>query len=294
MKIGVLYGGWSAEREISILSGKKVASALKNRGYDVIEIDVGRDIPQVLKKNPIDIAYIMLHGKPGEDGIIQGLLETMDIPYTGSGVLASALSINKVFAKKILLSSGIPTPPFRYPVSANIVPMDLPYLIKPVLEGSSVGITIVRDKDEHYKAVQRANEYGDSFAEKYIGGREVTVGILGDMALPILELIPKNEFYDFEAKYTQGMTEFIIPARLDDEMTKKVKNIALKAHSALGCRDFSRVDFMLEGEDIYVIEINTIPGMTDLSDLPAEAKEIGIEYDELVEEILKLALERSK
>jgi len=292
VRIGVLYGGWSSEREISILSGRRVASALENRGYEVVEIDVGRDIADVLSNNHIDMAYVMLHGKPGEDGTIQGLLETVGIPYTGSGVLASALAINKVLTKKVFQFSEILTPEFKYPVNSDKIPFDPPYLIKPVSEGSSVGMTLVRDKEQHRKAISKAREYGDSFAEKYINGKEITIGILGDLALPILELVPKKEFYDYEAKYTKGMTEFIIPARLDDAMTKKSKEIALKAHRALGCRDFSRVDFVVERGNAYVIEVNTIPGMTELSDIPAEARAMGIEYDELVEQILKLALER--
>jgi len=292
MKIGVLYGGWSSEREISILSGKRVASALRNRGYEVLEIDVGQDIAEVLSKNKIDIAYVMLHGKPGEDGTIQGLLETMGIPYTGSGVLASALVINKVITKKIFKYSGIPTPEFKYPVNKDEIPLDLPYLIKPVSEGSSVGMTIVRKKEQHRKAVSKAHEYGDCFAEKFINGKEITIGILGELALPILELIPKKEFYDYEAKYTKGMTEFIIPARLSEDISKMSKNLALKAHRALGCRDFSRVDFIVDESNVFVIEVNTIPGMTELSDIPAEAKAMGMGYDELVERILKLALER--
>jgi len=292
MKIGVLYGGWSSEREISILSGKRVASALRNRGYEVLEIDVGQDIAEVLSKNKIDIAYVMLHGKPGEDGTIQGLLETLGIPYTGSDVLASSLAINKVIAKKVFQFSGIPTPEFKYPVNKDEIPLDLPYLIKPVSEGSSVGMTIVREKEQHEKAVSVANEYGDCFAEKFINGKEITIGILGELALPILELIPKKEFYDYEAKYTKGMTEFIIPARLSEDISKMSKNLALKAHRALGCRDFSRVDFIVDESNVFVIEVNTIPGMTELSDIPAEAKAMGMGYDELVERILKLALER--
>jgi len=292
VRIGVLYGGWSSEREISILSGMRVASALKNRGYEVVEIDVGRDIADVLSNNHIDMAYVMLHGKPGEDGTIQGLLETVGIPYTGSGVLASALAINKVLTKKVFQFSEILTPEFKYPVNSDEIPFDPPYLIKPVSEGSSVGMTLVRDKKQHRKAISKAREYGDSFVEKYINGKEITIGILGDLALPILELVPKKEFYDYEAKYTKGMTEFIIPARLDDAMTKKSKEIALKAHRVLGCRDFSRVDFVVEGGNAYVIEVNTIPGMTELSDIPAEACAMGIEYDELIERILKLALRR--
>jgi len=290
VRIGVLYGGWSSEREISILSGKRVTAALKSRGYEVVEIDVDRDVPEVLSKGEIDIAFVMLHGKPGEDGTIQGLLETMDIPYTGSGVLASSLAINKIIAKKVFQFSGIPTPEFKYPVRDDEIPLEFPYLIKPVAEGSSVGMTIVREKEQHEKAVSVACEYGDCFAEKYINGKEITIGILGDLALPILELVPKKEFYDYEAKYTKGMTEFIIPARLDDEMTKRSKEMALKAHRTLGCCDFSRVDFVVDDNNAYVLEVNTIPGMTDLSDVPAEAKAMGIEYDELVERILKLAL----
>lgn len=292
MKVGVLYGGWSSEREISIISGKRVADALRKCGYDIIEIDVGRDIALKLSEEKIDIAFIMLHGKPGEDGTIQGLLETMNIPYTGSGVLASALSINKVLTKRILESSGIPTPEFIHPIRDNKPDMDTPYLIKPVSEGSSVGISIVREKKTYRKAIEKAIEYGDFFIEKYIEGKEVTVGILGDIALPVLELVPENEFYDYEAKYTDGMTEFIIPARLSDEMTEKTQEIALEAHRILGCCDFSRVDFIVQNEDVFVLEINTIPGMTELSDLPAEALEMGIDYNELVERILELAIRR--
>ena len=292
MKIGVLYGGWSSEREVSIRSGKKVASALKHRGYEVIEIDVNRNIAFGLSREKIDIAYVMLHGKPGEDGTIQGLLETLGIPYTGSDVLASSLAINKVIAKKVFQFSGIPTPQFKYPIRDDEIPFEFPYLIKPVSEGSSVGISIVRENAQHEKSISIANEYGDCFAEKYINGKEITIGILGDLALPILELIPKKEFYDYEAKYTKGMTEFIIPARLSEDISKMSKNLALKAHRALGCRDFSRVDFVVGDNNAYVLEVNTIPGMTDLSDVPAEAKAMGIEYDELVERILKLALKR--
>ncbi len=292
MRVGVLYGGWSSEREISLISGKKVASALKNRGYDVIQIDVAKDIAEVLSKAHLDIAFIMLHGKPGEDGTIQGILETLDIPYTGSGVLSSALAMNKVMTKKVLISSGIPTPEFQYPLNKTPPSLRPSYLIKPVSEGSSVGISIVRGDDDYQLAIRKAEKYGEFFAEEYIRGKEITVGILGDKPLPTLELIPKNEFYDYEAKYTKGLTEFIIPARLSEEMKKKSKEIALATHRTLGCRDFSRVDLMVHGENAYVLEINTIPGMTELSDLPAEAKEIGIEYDELVTRILKLALKR--
>lgn len=292
MKIGVLYGGWSSEREVSIRSGKMVAGALRRKGYDVVEIDVDRDIALKLKDKSIDIAFIMLHGKPGEDGTIQGLLEITGIPYTGSGVLSSSLTINKVFTKKIISQSGIRTPDFKYPINPDELPMKPPFLIKPVSEGSSVGISIVRKEEDYRKSCEKANEFGDIFAEKYIDGMEVTVGILGERALPVLELVPKNEFYDYEAKYTEGMTEFIIPARISEEMTERVQNNAIKTHGILGCNDFSRVDFIVSEEKSYVLEVNTIPGMTELSDLPAEASEIGMDYDVLVENILQLALSR--
>lgn len=292
MRVGVLMGGWSSEREISLVSGRRVAGALRSKGYDVVEVDVQRDVVEKLTDLNIDIAFIMLHGKPGEDGIIQGLLEVMDIPYTGSDVLSSSLSMDKVMTKKVLNASGIPTPDYEYPVVKDNPSLDYPYLIKPVSEGSSVGISIVRNEDDYKRALEEVDGYGDFFAEEYINGVEITVGILGDMALPTLELVPKNEFYDYEAKYTEGMTEFIIPARLDAGIRERCKNIALETFRVLGCRDFGRVDFVVKEGEAYVLEVNTIPGMTELSDLPAEAEEIGIGYEELVDRILRLAADR--
>jgi len=294
MKIGVLYGGWSSEREVSLKSGKRVAAALREKGYDIVEYDVDRNIATKLSSSPIDIAFLILHGKPGEDGTIQGMLETLNIPYTGSGVLASALCMNKILTKTVLASQGLPTPSYQSLKKGEKPSLEPPYVVKPVAEGSSVGVTIVHDQAEYQKAVAEAEEFGNFFVEDYIDGMEITVGILGDRALPILELVPKNEFYNYEAKYTDGMTEFILPARINKEKTKQIKKIALDTHRALGCRDFSRVDFVFDGQQSYVLEVNTIPGMTELSDVPAEAEEIGISYNDLVERILHLALKRNK
>jgi D-alanine-D-alanine ligase len=303
-KIAVLMGGHSGERDVSLRSGTKVFESLKAQGFKVVAIDVGRDLSEQLPKHKIEIAYIVLHGRGGEDGVVQGLLESMQIPYTGSGVLASALAMDKVAAKKIFEASGIPTPRFF-----TVTPHDLagsldkikkiftlPLVIKPRAEGSSLGVSIVKTAAELERAVhETVKEFKDVFVEEYIKGSEVTVGIVGcgkkTRALPVLELLPKNEFYDFKAKYTPGMTEFVLPARLPGPVYEETQRVALSAHQALGCRGVSRVDIMV-GEDHtpYVTEVNTIPGMTDQSDLPAEARHAGISFDQLVLEILESAL----
>ena len=293
MRVGVLYGGWSSERDISLVSGRNVADALKRRGYDVVLIDVQRDFPERVKEYNIDVAFIMLHGTPGEDGIIQGVLEFMQIPYTGSGVLASALAMDKVLSKKVFISSGIPTPDFIYPATEKLPSnWDFPVVVKPRAEGSSVGVSIVDSPDGLPYAIALASKYGEVFIEEYIDGMIATCGILGDEALPVLELVPvRRRFYDYKAKYTEGETEFIVPARLSHEVTQKTQKIALKAHQVLGCRHFSRVDMVIkDGKEPYVLEVNTVPGMTPLSDLPKEAEAAGISYDELVERILLMGI----
>ncbi len=302
MKIGVLYGGWSREREVSIRSGKNVADALRKKGYDVVEIDVNRNLPVVLKEKAIEFAYIMLHGSPGEDGTIQGLLEIMRIGYTGSGVKASACAIDKITTKKIFLASGVNTPRFLIPEEnlqkfAQTIPRKLgfPIVVKPRYEGSSIGVNIIKAPDKLLSTIKETmDKFGDVLLEEYIEGKDITVSIVGNRALPILELVPKNEFYDYEAKYTKGKTEFIIPARLDDNLTKIVKNLALKAYNAIECADFGRVDMRLRENEPYVLEVNTIPGMTEISDLPAQAKADGIPYEDLVEKILQISMERWK
>ncbi len=300
LKVGVLRGGRSREREISLRSGKKVVESLKKQGFKVFEMDI--DALEDIKKNKIDVVFSALHGRLGEDGCVQGALELMGIPYTGSRVLASALAMDKVMSKRIFQSRGIPTPNFSEIDSLSDIKKEAerikaifpyPLVVKPVAEGSSLGVSIVKEGDNLEGIIEAAvSEYRDVFVEEFIKGREVTVGILGDEALPILELAPKAEFYDYKAKYTKGATDFIIPARLSKPLYEKVQQTALLAHRALGCRGFSRVDIIV-GEDHvpYVHEVNTIPGLTDLSDLPAEAKQAGISFDELILRILQSAFE---
>lgn len=302
-KIIVLCGWISREREVSLRSGKKIYSALLRKGYDVTLID-----PKMKGWEPVlrgDIVFIALHGKPGEDGTIQGFLETFNVPYTGSGVLASSLAMNKLISKKMFIFSGIPTPDYLSMddfesiddfISKSMEYIGLPAVVKPVSEGSSIGVSIVKDADSLAPVVKdTVNKFDRVFIEKYIEGREITIGIIEldgkPVALPILELVPRNKFYDYEAKYTAGFTEFIIPARMDKEKYTLAQELALKAHKALGCAGFSRVDLITDSNDNpYVLEVNTIPGMTELSDLPAMAKAYGIDYDDLVEIMLQSAL----
>jgi D-alanine-D-alanine ligase len=308
-------GGMSTEREISLKSGTAVYHALVEKGYSVVVIDVGRDIYSKITKEKIDIAFIALHGKYGEDGTIQGLLEIMGLPYTGSGVLASAISINKVLAKKLFMFNRIPTPAFKIVKKGNAVDnaifkdIGLPFIVKPNSQGSTIGVSIVHDKNEASYAIKKALKYDDTaLIEKFIKGRELTVGILGNKALPIIEIRPrstagstsvragaqgirKNWMYDFKAKYTKGMTEYIAPAPLSKMLEKRLFDIALKAFNTLGCSGTARVDIMLDKRNKpYVLEVNTIPGMTELSLLPKAAACAGISFPKLVEKILLNAI----
>lgn len=294
MRIAILYGGWSPEREISLISGRNVYEALKRKGYDAILIDVKEDFFDKIKEEKIDIAFNILHGTPGEDGIMQGVLEFLKIPYVGSGIEGAVLSMDKIASKKIFVASGIPTPDFIYPVDEKNIKIDkFPVVVKPRYQGSSVGVSIVDSYKDLKIAIEDAKKYGEYFIEEYIDGMIATCGILGDTPLPILELVPKRRrFYDYYAKYTEGETEFICPARLDDGTTKYIQDISLKVHKLLSLRHFSRVDLMIKnGKFPYVLEANSIPGMTPLSDLPKEAATFGIFYDDLVERILKFALD---
>lgn len=297
-------GGRSGEREVSLRSGKRVLGSLKKQGFKAIGLDADEKLVENLKKNKTDIAYIMLHGTYGEDGTIQGLLEHFNIPYTGSKILASALAMDKVAAKKIFRASGIPTPNFividpekdiaaQCEKIARVFPF--PLVVKPHSEGSSLGVSIVKDPEKLEKIVSdTVRKFKRVFIEEFIKGKEVTVGILGKggdtAALPVLELKPKNEFYDYEAKYSAGGTDFIIPAKLPKDLYRIVQETALAAHKALGCYGVSRVDIIVSGDHTpFVHEVNTIPGMTDRSDLPAEAENAGIAFDELVLKILESA-----
>ena len=301
LNVAVLMGGKSSERDVSLRSGKNVMEALKRQGFkNLFQMDIDGDLLGKLIKKKIDVVFIALHGKYGEDGCVQGLLELAGIPYTGSRVLASALAMDKVQAKRIFQAKGIPTPNFSIintsidiKKEAERISRIFPYplVVKPVSEGSSVGVTIVKEEDNFLGVLKAAvDEFEAVFVEEFIKGKEVTVGILGQDALPILELAPRSEFYDYKAKYTKGGTDFILPARLSNPMTKKVQDTALAAHRALGCRGFSRVDIIVSPDHVpYVHEVNTIPGMTDLSDLPAEAAHADISFDELVLRMLKSA-----
>lgn len=300
--IGVLMGGRSGEREVSLRSGTNVLGALGRAGLDAVGIDAGTEVAAELRRRKVGAAFIVLHGRWGEDGAVQGLLEMMDIPYTGSGVLSSALAMHKAYAKKVLSEHRIPTPDYVWlrrggdcPCEQVADELGFPLVVKPLDEGSSLGVSIAKDPAALKKDVAAvARKYGDVLIERFVPGMNVTVGVLGTgartRALPILELVPKNEFYDYQAKYSAGLTEFIIPARLPGAIYKKAQETALAAHHALGCRGWSRVDIIVDRAGTpQVLEVNTCPGMTDLSDLPAEAKADGIGYDELVLEILDSA-----
>ena len=297
-KIAVLCGGMSSEQDVSRRSGKNCYDALVRLGYtNVSLIDVTPNIANDLKG--IEFVYNALHGKYGEDGCIQGILETLNIPYTGCGVMASAICMNKEYTKKVMSTAGLPLITSVYllpnedPVE-KVKDLHFPLMIKPVSEGSSFGMSKVSNNEELVKAVENARKYNaEILIEEYLVGIAATVGVLEKegkaFATEILELRPKNEWYDYEAKYTKGMTEFILPAELSEEMTEKVKRNAVKAFEVCGCSGVSRVDFLIVNNIPYILEINTNPGMTDTSDLPAQAEVCGINYDQLVDMVLHSA-----
>lgn len=303
MRIALLLGGPSSEREVSLKTGAAVARVLEEEGLDVVKVDVGEDLDELvdaLNRIKPHVVFIALHGRFGEDGVIQGVLEYMGIPYTGSGVMASALAMNKVASKRLFSYHGIPVP--RYSVFRREgwtlpgeVPLDslnYPLVVKPAAEGSTIGVSLVKEEGELESAIQRAYDYGDTvLVEEYIEGRELTVGILGDEPLPVVEIVPKGGFYDYKAKYTPGMTRYEVPAQLSQETFIITQRMALLAHRALGCKDVSRVDFRLSLDGTpYALEVNTIPGMTETSLLPKAAKAAGISFRELVLRILESAL----
>lgn len=292
-KIAVLCGGMSSEREVSLRSGKNCHAALLRLGFkNAVIVDVDENVAQNLKTEKIEYAYNALHGKYGEDGCIQGLLEILKIPYSGCGTMSSALCMNKEYTKKILSTANIPLIKSVFirkdeNVLNAVSELKYPMMIKPVSEGSSFGMSKVETEAELIKAVEEARKYNpDVLIEEYLVGICATVGVLEDgdktFATEILELRPKNEWYDYEAKYTKGLTEFVLPAELPAEMTKQIKQLAIQSHKLANCSGVSRVDFHIVGDIPYVLEINTSPGMTDTSDLPAQAAVCGIDYDTLV------------
>jgi D-alanine-D-alanine ligase len=296
-RIGVIMGGKSAEREVSLRSGNAIYNALHNAGYDVRSLDAGDDLPFMIKKENIEIAFLTLHGGLGENGAVQGLLEVMGIPYTGSGVLASALAMDKVMSKKIFTFHNLPVPPFTVLTEKNRscekILFPLPWVIKPSTEGSSVGITIVKNMKECTDALNHAFSYGNQvLVEKYIKGQEVQVGIVGSLVLGAIEVKPKEEFYNYVAKYSSGLTEYIIPPEIDEETLHKAGKIALEAHTALNCSGATRGDFIIDRDDVYILEVNTLAGMTETSLLPKIAAHYGMSFKKLIEEILRIAIEK--
>jgi D-alanine-D-alanine ligase len=290
--VAVLMGGWSAEREVSLRSGKACADALTRRGYRVTPIDVDRDIAAALTATRPDAALNVLHGRPGEDGTLQGLLEILGIPYSHSGVLASALAMQKDFAKALFRGAGVPVAEDRVVsrlVAAKAHVMEPPYVIKPVAEGSSVGVFIVTA--EHPNPPQELYRddwpYGETvMVERYIPGKELTCAVLGDRALDVIEIVPAMRFYDYEAKYAAGGSKHLLPAPILPNVYQEVRRLTLVAHSALGCRGVSRADFRYDDQgtgNLICLEVNTQPGMTETSLVPELAAYAGITFDELVQ-----------
>lgn len=293
-KIAVLLGGLSAEREVSLKSGAAVAKALRELGkYDVIEIDVGFDLPQKLAQIKPDAALIALHGTYGEDGSLQGLLEYMQIPYTHSSLQASAVGMDKESTQRICGQAGIRIAKNWFG-SINEVEFDImpaPFVLKPTQEGSSVGVSIIKTQEDLAKA--KANwSFGRAMVEQFIAGRELSVAVLDNpepQALGIIELKPSKEFYDYEAKYTNGVTEHIMPAPLSATEEAEIKATALQVHTLLKCSAISRVDFRFDGKNAYLLEVNTHPGMTELSLVPEIANFVGIEFKSLIDIIISQA-----
>ena len=292
-KIGVIYGGFSNEREVSLRSGKAIAEALEKKGYEVTLIDPATT-PNWLEG--YDVAFIALHGKFGEDGTIQTLLENAKIPYIGSDVNANVRCFNKAVCKTLLKTNHLPTPNFligHEPLSHLPESFYFPVILKPLEGGSSVDTTIAdTQEDLKEQTLYLCQKYHNFILEPYIeNNTEISIGIIENpdpIALPILELRPQNRFYDYDAKYTKGKTEFILPAEISDETTQKAKEIALEAHKLMGCRSMSRVDMIVnDNGEPFIIDINTIPGFTETSDLPAQAKEAGMSFEDLVEILAK-------
>ncbi|MHB8842446.1 MAG: D-alanine--D-alanine ligase [Candidatus Aquicultor sp.] len=305
-KVAVLMGGRSAEREISLLTGEQIYQALLQKGYDAVAVHLDEHIVETLKSLKPDVVFIALHGRYGEDGTIQGLLEILDLPYTGSGVLASALGIDKAMSKRVFEAAGIETPGYavvskqdfvvdRESCEGIVSTLGFPLVVKPAREGSTIGMSIAHDVDGLGTALEMAFSHdSDVVIEQFVDGVEITVGVLGNepKALPTLEVVTTTGFYDYETKYTAGLSEHIIPARLPEEHRRRAQEIAVKAHTALGCKGFSRVDIIVEDSGrCNVLEINTIPGMTRLSLFPDAARAAGYEFPDLIAYMIKLALE---
>ncbi|MBX9795283.1 D-alanine--D-alanine ligase [Sphingomonas sp.] len=302
LHIVVLMGGWSAEREVSLASGKGVAEALESLGHRVTRIDMGRDVAQRLAEARPDLVFNALHGSPGEDGTIQGMLDLMGLRYTHSGRVASVIAIDKQLTKAMLVPHGIPMPGGRVVRSEELFradPLPRPYVVKPINEGSSVGVAIVTEGGNYGHPIGRDtagpwNQFDELLAEPFIRGRELTAAVLGHQALGVTELRPKSGFYDYDAKYTDGMTDHLYPAPIPDEVAAACERIALDAHRILGCRGATRADFRWDDsqgvDGLFLLEINTQPGMTPLSLVPEQARHRGIGYAQLCQRIVDEAM----
>jgi D-alanine--D-alanine ligase len=305
-KIGVLMGGPSSERGISLKSGGAVYESLKSQGLDVVAIDIQTDERhpnyRLIQEANIDIAFIALHGYFGEDGQMQALLEDLNIPYTGSDAVASRLAMDKIISRRLFQKGGLPVPNYvltsasddRSFISTLTQDLSPPFVVKPSGQGSSIGLSIVKAGEELGKAVEYAAGFdGRIIIEEYISGGEITVGILGNSALPVVEIIPKKGFYDYEAKYQPGKSDYVVPAHLSSQVTARVQDVAQSAHRLLGCSGFSRVDMRLSADNIpFLLEVNSIPGLTQASLLPKAAKAVGIDFAALCMQILHLAYEK--
>jgi D-alanine-D-alanine ligase len=302
MHVAVLMGGWSNERPVSLMSGNGVADALEKLGYQVSRVDMDRNVAQVLAGLRPDVVFNALHGVPGEDGSVQGMLDLMGIPYTHSGMVTSVIAIDKELTKQCLVPAGIPMPKGTILDSESLFaadPLPRPYVLKPLNEGSSVGVAIVTEGSNYGNPIARDakgpwQEFDRLLAEPFIKGRELTVAVMGDTALCVTELKPKSGFYDFNAKYTDGLTEHICPAEIPADIAQYMLDTALRAHQLLGCKGASRTDFRWDDaagmDGVFVLEINTQPGMTPLSLVPEQARHAGISYEQLVDMIVKEAL----
>lgn len=335
MRIALLMGGDSTEREVSLVSGEQVFNALQENGHEVIKIDptatkseqtalnqtdlqwIGIDYPDIetlplhrgslyakniliIKRLKVDVVFIALHGGKGENGVIQGMLDAAEIPYTGSGRIASMLAMEKDLSRLIFKSCRLPVPrglvvdKKKYTPIENFRTIKLPVVVKPSNQGSTIGLHIVDKMDDLHRAIEDSFLYSNrTIIEEYIPGRELTVTILGEKAYPIVEIIPSHGLYDYECKYSSGMSQYVVPAELDQNLTKKIQGLALRAHQVLGCQGYSRVDMRLSPDNKpYLLEVNTLPGMTGTSLVPKAVKAVGIDFNQLIEMILNEALNR--
>ncbi|RBW70312.1 D-alanine--D-alanine ligase [Bacillus taeanensis] len=305
MKVAVLYGGTSAEREVSLSSGKGIINALRSKGYDVTGIDFNpNDLGKVVNLEA-DLVFIGLHGRFGEDGRVQGILDVLGIPYVGSGVLGSALAMDKAKSKKMFCTAGIRVAKdkvlHKHSYNRETVELNISYpiVVKPNSEGSTIGLTIAHSEEEAYQGIEEAFRFDEVvLVEEFISGKEVTVAVMGEKdnvnALPVVEIIPKNSYYDYESKYAAGGSEHIVPARLEEKITASLQTNAVLAHKALGCEVYSRVDFIVphDGSEPVILEVNTLPGMTPTSLFPDAAKAVGISYEEMIDQLVKLSLKK--